>query len=65
MKTVIFQHGYEVMGEGEDLFEAYEDAGRWADELPAYEDIEMFEASRSPVHGQVYWTNNPETIADI
>lgn len=65
MKTVIFQHGYEVIGEGEDLFTAHEDAQQWADDLPAYGDIEMFEAVQSPVDGRVYWTADAGTIKGL
>ena len=43
--TIVFQHGFGVFGEGADLFEALEDAAQWADELPTYDEIEMYERS--------------------
>lgn len=64
-KFVIFQHGYSIIGEGAELFLALEDALGWSDELPKYEDLECFDCVQSPVDGNVYWTSNPETIADI
>ena len=65
MKTVIFQHAHGIIGEGRDLFEAYEDAQAWADEIPVFGGIEMFEMVKSPVDGQIYWTMDPETIEEL